>query len=209
MNAQRKKAVQRRATQKKAQETVVAPDTDTQNTENSEVENVEQTTETAAPVEAVATPLPTSRETRTKRRRRDMRGGSVLRAPLWAEDMAKENNWVLRYINDPAGSGQRLSDREEMGWNRLYAPADKERSPGTVSADEAGPDSTLVSRSVDNRTGMKAYLCYMPKDEYDGYQQDKLDRNKKAEDAQNRGGDVANVEGITPYGSIETNRIHR
>ena len=64
---------------------------------------------------------PRDRETR-ETRRRPVRSGDRLVAPIWAIKWAKENDCVLRYINDPAGDGQRVLDMEEMGWEPVIAP---------------------------------------------------------------------------------------
>ena len=61
-----------------------------------------------------------------------------------ATKAAEEQGLVLRFVNDPAGTGQRLLDMQENGWSMVNAPEGAESSPGEVSAGEVGPDSTHV-----------------------------------------------------------------
>ena len=226
MNAQRKKTVQRRATQKKAQPKVGASGNDIQNTNNSENVEMNDAIETAAPAidttpapieipkpkETVAKPLPTTRERRSKGGRRHTASGNKLVAPIWAQEWAEANGLVLRYVNDPSGTRQRLTDMEADDWDLVRAPDGKDNKPGTITADEAGPDSALVSRSVDRATGEKAYLMCKPREWYDEDQKEKTDRIRDAEQAQKRGDDVRRAttspadKNGTVYGSIEASR---
>ena len=132
---------------------------------------------------------PRDRETR-ETRRRPVRSGDRLVAPIWAIKWAKENDCVLRYINDPAGDGQRVLDMKEMGWEPVIAPKGKQRNPGVITAGEAGPDSSLVSRTVNKSDGTKAYLVYMPRADYEFYQKEKQDVIDGAEMAMTQGSGI-------------------
>lgn len=132
--------------------------------------------------------------------RGNLRSGNKLVAPIWAQEAAEEQGLVLRFVNDPKDTGQRLLDMETQGWSMVEAPDGAERNPGTVNAGEAGADSTRVSRVVDRVSGERAYLMAMPKDEYDGYQQDKQDKITAAEEGLRRTG---GMQGVDSYGEMK------
>ena len=164
--------------------------------------HIEPTIETPEPVQNTKTKPLIAPRRRPKRgeERSNVRSGNKLVAPLWAQEAAAEQGLVLRFVNDPKDTGQRLLDMETQGWSMVAAPEGAERNPGTVSAGEAGSDSTRVSRVVDRVSGERAYLMAMPKDEYDGYQDQKQEKIKVAEEGLRRTG---GIQGVDSYGEMK------
>lgn len=137
------------------------------------------------------------RDPERARLRRSANTSDKLVAPLWALKLAEAENLELRFVNDKGSTGQRIQSFRLKGWELLRAPEGMERDPGWTSAAESGADSTLVSRVVDTRSGMRAYLMGIPREWYGEDQRKKQEKIKRAEVPLFRGSGIRDSYGET------------
>ena len=138
-----------------------------------------------------------------ERSRRSVSGGDVLKAPLWAQKIADEDDLILRFVTDKGGTNQRIIDMQEIGYSILEAPKGVERFPGEQKTRDASPEGSTVSRIVNQETGERGILMAIPREWYEENQKLKEEKIAKTEEGLKRGSGVTNVTGKVEIQTIK------